>query len=262
MNRIAKGIVFVVIASFVTREVEAQSIASRVASAKDGKVRFTYAPKPDVCGTGNSISRGGNNRMNWSDSQSADVTYDEECSHSPVRIVLSVRDGKVTKLRTYVGGQWRTPVEPTTDIGAVSTRDATTYLLGLAASDTETRAGQEAILPAMLADSVNIYPQLIRIARDPDTPKGTRNQATFWLGQAAADVVAPERDNIKGNDDEEIKKQAVFAISQRRCEDSVPALIQIAENNRSPEVRRSALFWLGQTGDPRAISVFEKILSR
>lgn len=262
MNRFTKGLVLVVVASFITREVEAQSIASRVSSAKDGKVRFTFAPKPDVCGTGNSISRGGSNRMNWTSSQSEDVTYDEECSHTPVRMVLSVRDGKVTKVRTYVGGQWRNTAEPTTDLGAVSTRDATNYLLALASSATESRVGQEAILPAMLADSVNVYPQLIRLARATGIPNGTRTQATFWLGQAAADVVAPDRDDVKSDDNEEIKKQAVFAISQRRREDSVPALIQIAKNNRDPQVRRSALFWLGQTGDPRAISVFEEILNR
>jgi len=37
---------------------------------------------------------------------------------------------------------------------------------------------------------------------------------------------------------------------------------EVARNNRDPEVRRSALFWLGQSGDPRAISLFEEILRK
>jgi len=39
----------------------------------------------------------------------------------------------------------------------------------------------------------------------------------------------------------------------------VPALIQIARNNKDREVRRKALFWLGQTNDPRALALFEEI---
>lgn len=261
IRHIIKGLTLVVIASFISREVEAQSLASRIANARDGKVRFTFAPKPEVCGYGNSISRSGHNRMSWTSDESPDVVYDDECSHTPVRIVLYMRGGRVTKLRTYVGGTWRTPSEPTTDLGAVSTREATSYLIGLASSD-DGSIGQQAIMPAILADSVNVYPQLFRIARDDSRPHSTRNQALFWLGQAAADRVAPDRLEGKGTDDEEVKKQAVFALSQRRREDSVPALIQVARNNRDPELRRSAIFWLGQTGDARAISLFEEILNR
>src|SRR5215213_1939477 len=132
LKKIAPLFALVVIASLITREVKAQSIANRVANVRNGKVRMTFASRPEVCGGGNWISRGGNNRMNWSDDQSADVVYDEECSHSPVRVVLSVNDGHVVRLRTYVGGRWRSPTSETVDLGAISTRDATNYLMSLA----------------------------------------------------------------------------------------------------------------------------------
>jgi hypothetical protein len=252
----------IVVASFISRDADAQSIASRVASVRDGKVRMTFAARPEICGYGSSISRGGNNRMNWNSDRSPDVIYDEECSHSPVRVVLSIDNGRITKLRTYVGGKWRPATSETTDIGAVSTKAATDYLLSLAANDAG-RIGQEAILPITLADSVNVWPPLIRIARSDNVPSSTRRQAVFWIGQAASDVVSPDHySNGKGSDDEEVKKQAIFAISQHRGAESVPALIQVARNNRDPELRRTALFWLGQSGDPRAISLFEEILNR
>jgi HEAT repeat protein len=60
----------------------------------------------------------------------------------------------------------------------------------------------------------------------------------------------------------EVKKQAVFALSQHRGSESVGTLIEVARKNRDPDVRRTALFWLGQSNDPRAVSVFEEILSR
>ncbi len=257
---LARGATLVVLASFISRETEGQSIASRVASAKDGKVRMTFASRPEICGYGNSISRGGNNRMNWNSDQSADVIYDEECSHSPVRLVLSVDNGRVTKIRTYVGGRWRPATTETTDIGAVSTRAATDYLISLASTD-DGKVGREAILPVTLADSVTPWPQLFRIARDTGVPGETRKQAVFWLGQAASDVVSPDHyGKVRESDDQEVKKQAVFALSQRRNGEAVPALLQVARSNRDPEVRRTAIFWLGQSGDPRALSLFEDIL--
>lgn len=259
-NRFAIAATLVVVASFISREAEGQSVASRVAAVRNGKVRMTFASRPEICGFGNSISRGGNSRMNWTSDPSSDVVYDEECSHSPVRLVLTVEGGRVTKLRTYVGGRWRPATSETTDLGAISTRAATDYLVSLASTD-QGRVGREAIMPATLADSVTIWPQMFRIARDANVPNETRKQAVFWLGQAASDRVSPERyDRDGGTDDEEVKKSAVFALSQRRNGEAVSALIEVARKNRDPEVRRSALFWLGQSGDPRAISLFEEIL--
>jgi len=34
-------------------------------------------------------------------------------------------------------------------------------------------------------------------------------------------------------------------------DEGVPKLIEIAQNNRNPAVRKQAMFWLGQSNDPR-----------
>lgn len=246
-----------------TEKLEAQSISRRVSSAPDGKVRMTFATRPDICGHGTSIGRGKNQRMSWGSDYSEDVEYTEFCSESPVRLVLEMRGGNVSKLRTYVGGRWRPASGVVTDLGNVSTRNATDYLLALASTD-DGRVGREAIMPATLADSVVVWPGLLRIARDAGRPDQTRKQAVFWLGQAAGDVVTGNRAAIaaEGDGDTEIREQAVFALSQRRNGEAVPALIQVARANKSPKVRKTALFWLGQTADPRAITLFEEILTR
>jgi HEAT repeat protein len=57
-----------------------------------------------------------------------------------------------------------------------------------------------------------------------------------------------------------VKRQAVFALSQLPKDEGVPLLIEIARNNRNREVRRQAMFWLGQSKDPRAVSFFEQVL--
>ena len=41
----------------------------------------------------------------------------------------------------------------------------------------------------------------------------------------------------------------------------VRKMIRIARTNRDPNLRRTALFWLGQSKDPRALDLFEELLT-
>jgi len=108
-----------------------------------------------------------------------------------------------------------------------------------------------------------VWPQLLQIARNARLNEETRRQSVFWLGQAAGEAATRGLDSIveQGDDaDLEVRKHAVFALSQRPVEEGVPALIRIARTNRHPELRKTALFWLGQSEDPRAVSLFEELL--
>ena len=58
------------------------------------------------------------------------------------------------------------------------------------------------------------------------------------------------------------ERQAVFALSQMPKDEGVPKMIEVARTNRNAEVRKQAMFWLGQSGDPRALEFFEDILRR
>ncbi|MFN2602277.1 MAG: HEAT repeat domain-containing protein [Gemmatimonadaceae bacterium] len=262
MNRVL-GITTVILAVLIPGGSKAQSLSRRIADAPDGKVRLEFAARPDLCGNGNSISRGNHNRMSWDSDYSEDVEYTDECMRSPVRVVLLKQGRQVVRIRTYVGGRWRPPEGTVTNIGPVSTRDATDYLMSFASSATS-QAGSEAIFPMTLADSVEIWPGLLRLARDDSRPNHIRTQSVFWLGQIAGETITRNLGELTGESsvDREIRKQAVFALSQRPQRDGVPALIEIARTNRDPEIRKNALFWLGQTRDPRALALFEEILSK
>ena len=67
---------------------------------------------------------------------------------------------------------------------------------------------------------------------------------------------------IENDPDTEVKKKAVFALSQMPKDEGVPKLIEVAKTNHNPEVRKQAMFWLGQSNDPRALDFFEQVLSR
>ncbi len=262
INRVL-GISTVILAVLIPGGSKAQSLSRRIADAPDGKVRLEFAARPDLCGNGNYISRGTHNRMSWDSDYSDDVEYTEDCMKSPVRLVVQKRSGQIVKIRTYVGGRWRAPEGPVTNIGPVSTREATDYLMSFA-STANSQVGSEAIFPMTLADSVEVWPSLLRLARDDSRPNGIRTQSVFWLGQIAGETITRNLADLTGEAsvDREIRKQAVFALSQRPQRDGVPALIQIARSNRDPEIRKNALFWLGQSRDPRALALFEEILSK
>jgi len=92
----------------------------------------------------------------------------------------------------------------------------------------------------------------MRIAAD--TCVGRR---LFWLAQKAGKKASGAITGAIENDpDTEVKKKAVFALSQMPKDDGVPKLIQVAQNNKNPEVRKQAMFWLGQSNDPRGVGFF------
>jgi len=243
-------------------------LPDRVAAAPDGEVRFSYATRPGVCGNGrNTISF--DCEDGWCGRHRVSVgRYDDDdagcpCEPGPARVALLKRGGQVTRLRVYVGGAWRAPGAGVTDLGTVSAAAAARYLLDLAARATGD-AGHDAVFPAVLADSVTVWPDLLRLARSASVARETRRSAVFWLGQAAGEVAT--RGLTELLDDTtvavEVKESAVFALSQQPSDAGIPALIRVARTHASPSVRKKALFWLGQSDDPRALALFEEILTQ
>jgi hypothetical protein len=95
-----------------------------------------------------------------------------------------------------------------------------------------------------------------------DTSARVRGQALFWLAQKAGQKMAESsiRDAIANDPETEVKKRAVFALTQMPNGDGVPLLIQVARINPNPEVRKQAVFWLGQSKDTRALAFIEDVL--
>jgi hypothetical protein len=247
--------------------VQQQSLERRVTGAPDGSVRFSFAARPGVYGNGGNMISWDCDKGNCH-SRQVDGNWDDHddwnmpCDSGPVRVALSKSGGRITDLRVYVGGEWRTSTMAT-DLGTVSAKDAASYLLAFAQRD-ESRAAEKAIFPAVLADSVTIWPDLLKIAKSDQVSRKVRRSAVFWLGQAAGDAATKGLTDLvdDGNADRDVRESAVFALSQRPREEGVPALIRIARENKDPDLRRKAIFWLGQSDDPRALSLFEELLTR
>ena len=264
LSRILTAGSLVVIASLAPVRSDAQSIASRIASARDGKVRMTYASRDEICGYGNGISTKPGNQNQWSsDRNSPDVVYDNVCGYGPVRLVAEIRDGKPERIRAYVGGRWREPVGRVTDLGSVSVREATAYLLDLARTQPG-KVGGEAIFAATLADSVEMVQPLYDIARNDSHPRETRDQAIFWMSQIDDDRVVGNLEKLlRGSRDEHIQDKAIFGLSQTNDDRARAVLREFAENDGpSDKVRGSAIFWLGQSRSGESPQYLRSLYSR
>ncbi len=238
---------------FLPGAAAAQTLAQRVETLAEGTLRLSFAARAGVCGSG------GHNITIISNDDD-DSEWESQCIPGPVRVSLRVRGGRVTDANTYVGGRWRTADGRVTDLGQLPATRAAAELLELI--EQRRADAEELITAATLADSATVWPVLLRIARRTELPLDTRRQAVFWLGQAAGDAATRGLDSIAtdGGGELEVRKQAVFALSQRPADEGVPVLIRIARSNPHAELRKSALFWLGQSEDPRALALFEEIL--
>ena len=239
----------------------AQSLTRRVLDA-DGAVQFVFASRPGVCGDGATFIRdgfGGNSRIyengNFGERRGDDWP---PCAAGPVRVVASVSGGEILRLRTYAGPR-RVGDSPPRDLGIVPVSDAIDFLTRLI-EQAHGRAANDAVLPLVLADTITPWPTLIRFARDQQLPRGVRSNVAFWLARGASAKLGLT--NREDDDDDEVRSSAVFALSQQPKETAIPGLIEVARSAPHAASRAQALFWLGQSGDPRAIDLFDEILGR
>ena len=227
----------------------AQSIADRVNAVRDGVVRMSFSSRPGVCGDGMGSV--------WTRNARGDTW--RACVSGPIRVAIGRDNGSTISVRTRVGGQWSASASET-DLGQVSPEDAARYFLRLTRElSGGGRNANDAMTAAVFADAGDISPELAGLVRDRDVALETRKQALFWFGQgdAPTKTLVGLYDNL---DAQSLREHFTFVVSQRRDNEAIDKLIDIARGDRDSDVRKQAMFWLGQTKDPRAIKFFHDIL--
>jgi HEAT repeat protein len=191
---------------------------------------------------------------------------------------MYIAERRPSSLRTQIGGDWPAPNGRVTDLGTVSSREAAAWFLAHVASLEATGRKGRVLLPAVLAAGADVVPELLGIAHDTGRADETRRQAVHWVGELGdASVVpalvsfaraasdAPASDNSQGDDAIELRGRkglasaALAALATLEEGAGVPALIDLSRTGTA-NVRHSAVFWLGQSGDPRALRMLHTVI--
>jgi HEAT repeat protein len=114
---------------------------------------------------------------------------------------------------------------------------------------------------ALSQNAVPEAPERIKRASREDRSPEVRAHALFCLTQTksegAGDWILSRLD---ADQSAHVREQAVFALSQ--LPDGTDYLLNVLHSKRDRETIRRALFWLGQSNDPRALAELEKILDK
>ncbi|HEY8165751.1 MAG TPA: HEAT repeat domain-containing protein [Gemmatimonadaceae bacterium] len=102
---------------------------------------------------------------------------------------------------------------------------------------------------------------LLDVASNTRETVEVRKKALFWAGQGG--VSGSELISLYSRMPEsEMREQLIFVYSQRRDEMFVDKLMDIAKNDRDPELRKKAIFWLGQSRNSRVQQFLLDLINR
>ena len=135
------------------------------------------------------------------------------------------------------------------------------FLRGLYGRLTRESAKEKVLFALSQEDDPANGKWLVDRAKDTTGSIELRKRALFWAGQrngALPDLIA-----LYGSTtDRDMREQLVFVYSQSRDRAAADKLFDIAKNDPDPELRKKALFWLGQSNDPRVMQLLQDIIDK
>jgi HEAT repeat protein len=153
---------------------------------------------------------------------------------------------------------------------------AVTWLDGVKPADSVALLESLAVQPATRGDNVmDGAVTAIALTGDPSAdsaldrmaavaqPEPLRRKVMFWLGNTrGAHGLATLQQTLKNDPSPEVKKAAVFGVSQSHEPTAFTVLAGLARNDAEAKVRSEAVFWLAQKSDARAAGVILEALDK
>lgn len=102
---------------------------------------------------------------------------------------------------------------------------------------------------------------LLDQALNPANSIDIRKNALFWAGQSNVIDVAKLGELYDKSKDSEFREQVIFVLSEKsKSPAAVDKLIEIAKTEKNRDLREKAVFWLGQSRDPRAAKALQDLI--
>lgn len=285
--------------ALVATQAHAQTLESRIAAVRDGTVEFTIPVRPDACDRDRSRTWCGRVVIRRQDGKTASLRLHSERWSDSTTAATDLGRAPAAEAEHYLIAQARALTgHDATDamwgaaiVDSVDARPDLRALAGDASIDEKVRGdaiialGNDDIEPADAtflqrlyasvddalkqriflalshADDPKIQDWMLDVVTDSSQSMRTRKQALFWAGQG--DAPTAKLVGIYARlTNPELKRHMAFVLSQRHDAASLDELMTIARQDPDREVRKQALFWIGQSHDPRAIRFIQDLVTR
>jgi HEAT repeat protein len=144
-------------------------------------------------------------------------------------------------------------------IGDEGGADALPFLIELYSSITNVDLRRQILFAVSETGSPDAKPWLLERARDTTEALDVRRQALFWTAEVG--ITAEELTELYRSFDEPgFREHLIWLIAEEGGDDSVELLIEIARNDPDPDMRTKAIFWIGDSDDPRAAEYLLELL--
>lgn len=171
-----------------------------------------------------------------------------------------IRRGEVTQLK--IAGE-QCPMDAdglaVTWIGDTDARETLDWLESLARNGREDETSHPALWALALHANGGAGNRLYSLAREHDSK--VAEEAVFWLGEARGEegfqALESLLDELPAGD---TRRHVNFALSQNDSADAAELLGDIARNDRDPEQRADALFWLAQEYPEQAEGMIQDVI--
>ena len=102
---------------------------------------------------------------------------------------------------------------------------------------------------------------LLNVAMDQSINDDVRKHALWSAGQAG--ISGTELVGLYDKlSDRPLKEQLIWVLSDSRDKSAADKLVDIAQHDKDPEMRKKAIFWLGQKNDPRIRQILLDIINK
>ncbi len=106
------------------------------------------------------------------------------------------------------------------------------------------------------------YRWLMDIALNERENIELRKKALFWAGQGRNVDIADLVRLYDSMQEREMRDHLIFVYSQRREEAALDKLFAIGKNDPDRELRKKAIFWIGQSRSPRAAQYLQELINQ
>jgi outer membrane lipoprotein YfiO/HEAT repeat protein len=125
------------------------------------------------------------------------------------------------------------------------------FLMNLYGNVTNTELKRQLLFAVAETESPGSQVWLLERANEAGAPLEVRKQALFWASEAGLPI-----DDLSSlyrtTTEPELREHLIWLISEHDSEGSLDLLLEIARSDPDPAMREKAIFWIGDSEDPRA----------